>query len=183
MTATMPKLLTAAEFAELPNPADGSKQELVKGRIVLMPPPKGRHGHLQLEVGARLREVVKPNRLGWVVTESGVVIDTNPDTVRGPDVSFYGIDRHPQPPDDYFEIPPDLAVEILSPDDRRPRVLEKIREYIAAGVKVVWLVDPDTNVVTVYSGNTRGVEHHEGDTLDGGDVLPGFTCPVADLFQ
>ncbi len=183
MTATLPKLLTAEEFAKLPNPADGSKQELVKGRIVLMPPPQARHGELQLEIGARLREFVKPNRLGWVVTESGVIIDTDPDTVRGPDVSFYSITRVPQRELGYFAIPPDLAVEVLSPDDRRPRVLAKIREYITAGVKVVWLIDPETNVVTVYSGNMRGVEHHETDTLDGGTVLPGFTCPVADLFQ
>lgn len=183
MTATMPKLLTAAEFAKLPDPPDGSKQELVKGRIVQMPPPRARHGELQLEIGARLREHVKPNRLGWVVTESGVVLDTDPDTVRGPDVSFYSITRVPQRQQGYFEIPPDLAVEVLSPDDRRPKVLAKIREHIDAGVTVVWLVDPDTTVVTVYTGNMRGVEHHAGDTLDGGDVLPGFTCPVADLFQ
>lgn len=181
MTAT--QLLTAAEFARLPNPADGSKQELVRGRIVQLPPPKGRHGQIQLEIGARLREVVKPNRLGWVVTESGVVLDTDPDTVRGPDVSFYSIARVPQREVGYYEVPPDLAVEILSPDDRRPKVISTIREYITAGVKLVWLVDPETNVVTVYSGNMRGVDHHDGDTLDGGTVLPGFTCPIADLFQ
>ena len=182
MTATLPSLLTAAEFAELPNPADGSRQELVRGRVIQIPPPKGRHGQVQLEIGARLREVVKPQRLGWVVTEAGVLIVTNPDTVRGPDVSFYSIARHPAPPDDYFDIPPDLAVEILSPDDRRSAVLAKIRECVTAGVAVVWLVDPDANVVTVYTGTMRGVEHHAGDTLDGGAVLPGFACPVSDLF-
>lgn len=183
MTATLPQLLTAAEFAKLPNPADGSKQELVKGRIRQVPPPKGRHGQVQLEIGARLREVVKPNRLGWVVTESGVVIDTNPDTVRGPDVAFYSITRQPQMPEDYFEIPPDIAVEVLSPDDRRPAVREKIREYVRAGVSLVWLVDPETRTVTVYAGSMRGTEYDETDTLDGGTVLPGFTCPVVDLFQ
>lgn len=182
MTATLPALLTAEEFAKLPNPADGSKQELVKGRIVQMPPPKGRHGIIQAKITRRLGNHVEDNRLGWIATESGVVIDTNPDTVRGPDVAFYSITRQPQVPDDYFEIPPDLAVEILSPDDRRPAVREKIREYIRAGVTLIWLVDPDARTVTVYAGSMRGTEYDETDTLDGGTVLPGFTCPVADLF-
>ncbi len=183
MTATLPKLLTAEEFGKLPNPVDGSKQELVKGRIVQMPPVQGRHGIIVSRIDRRVGVYVETHKLGWTAVESGVVISTRPDTVRGPDFSFYSIARQPQMPDGYFEIPSDLVVEVLSPDDRRPRVLAKIREYIDAGVKLVWLVDPETNVVTVYSGNMRGVEHHDTDTLDGGTVLPGFTCPVADLFQ
>ena len=183
MTATLPALLTAEEFGKLLNPADGSKQELVKGRIVQMPPPKARHGIVQSKITRRVGNYVEDNRLGWVVTESGTILERDPDTVRGPDVSFYGIARQPQVPDDYFEIPPDLAVEVLSPDDRRPRVREKIREYIRAGVALIWLVDPEARTVTVYTGSMRGTEYDDTDTLDGGTVLPGFSCPVADFFQ
>ena len=126
---------------------------------------------------------VKPDRRGWVVTESGTILNRDPDTVRGPDVAFYSIARHPNPPSDYFEIPPDLAVEVLSPDDRRAAVRDKIREYVTAGVRLVWLVDPETRTVLVYRGSLRGTEYDETDTLDGGDVLPEFTCQVADLFS
>ena len=183
MSAVITRTITAEEFARMPNPADGSKQELVKGEIFEMPPVKGRHGIIQLEIGSILRAHVKPKRLGWVAVESGTILERDPDTVRGPDVSFYSIARQPQMPEDYFEIPPDLAVEVLSPDDRRKKVREKIAEYVDSGVRLIWLVDPDAQTVTVYNGSQRGVEYIETDTLDGGDVLPGFTCPVADFFN
>lgn len=175
-------LITAEEFGRRSEPADGSKEELVKGVIVTMPPPKGRHGLVQLLIGSMLLGFVRPRQLGWVVTESGTVLATDPDTVRGPDVAFYSITRQPNPPEEYFEIPPDLVVEVLSPDDRRSRVRDKIREYIAAGVPLVWLVDPETRTVLEYRGSLRGTEYDEADTITGGDVLPEFTCRVADLF-
>lgn len=183
MSTTTVKLITAEEFGKMPEPIDGSKEELVKGVIVTMPPPKARHGIVQLQIGVLLKNFVTPRRLGWVVVESGTVLERDPDTVRGPDVAFYSITRQPAPPEDYFEIPPDLAVEVLSPDDRRVKVREKIRQYVAAGVKLVWLVDPDLRIVTVYRGSLRGVEHDETDTIDGADGLPGFTCTVADFFS
>ena len=182
MATVATRLITAEEFGRMAEPIDGSKQELVKGEIEEMPPPKARHGMVQLEIGTLLRNFVKPRKLGWVVTESGTILERDPDTVRGPDVSFYSISRQPLPPEDYFEIPPDLVVEVLSPDDRRKKVRAKIAEYLTSGVRLVWLVDPEAHTVMVYCGNTRGVEYAENDTLDGGDVLPGFTCPVADVF-
>jgi Uma2 family endonuclease len=183
MSTAIVKLITAEEFGKVPEPKDGSKEELVKGVIVTMPPPKGRHGYVQLEIGSILRAFVKPKRLGWVVTESGTVLERDPDTVRGPDVAFYSITRQPTPPEDYFEIAPELAVEVLSPDDRSGKVREKIGEHIAAGVKLVWLVDPDARTVLVYRGSRRGTELDDTESLDGGDVLPGFACKVADFFS
>jgi Uma2 family endonuclease len=183
MSAVASKLITAEEFARMPNPANGARQELVKGEIIEMPPPQGRHGYLQVEFAAILRQFVKPNKLGWIVTESGTLLAHDPDTVRGPDVSFYSIARQPEPPDAYFEIAPDLAIEILSPSARRKQVRDKIEEYLATGVRIVWLVDPDTNTITVYSGNMRGVEHGPADTIDGGEVLPGFSIRVAEFFS
>ena len=166
----------------MPNPADGSKQELVRGEIFEMPPVKGRHGIIASRIDRKLGNFVDARKLGWVAVESGTILDRDPDTVRGPDVSFYSIARQPQMPEDYFEIPPDLAVEVLSPDDRRKKVREKIAEYVASGVRLIWLVDPDAETVTVYAGSMRGTEYGPTDALDGGEVLPGFACPVADFF-
>ncbi len=174
--------ISAEKFAEMPNPIDGSRQELVRGEIEDMPPVKGRHGIVQLEIGSILRAYVKPRQLGWLAVESGTILERNPDTVRGPDVAFYSMARQPEMPEGYFEIPPDLAVEVLSPDDRRKNVREKIAQYVASGVKLVWLVDPEAQTVMVYSGTTRGIEYGDTDSLDGGDVIPGFTCTVAELF-
>lgn len=182
MSTVAARPITAEEFGRMPEPADGSKEELVKGVIVTIPPPKGRHGIVQLKIGRLLGNFVEDRRLGWVVTESGTILERDPDTIRGPDVAYYSIARQPTPPADYFEIPPDLAVEVLSPDDRRPAVREKIREYVNAGVRLVWLADPETRTVLVYRGSLRGTEYDEADTLDGGDALPEFTCRVADFF-
>ena len=102
--------------------------------------------------------------------------------MRGPDVAFWSITRQPALPADYFEIPPDIAVEVLSPDDRRKDVREKVKDYLTHGVRLVWLVDPETRTVTIYQGSLRGTELDESDTLTGGDVLPDFSCKVADLF-
>jgi Uma2 family endonuclease len=110
------------------------------------------------------------------------VLERGPDTVRGPDVAFWSIKRQPEMPEGYFLIPPDLAVEVLSPDDRRGDVRAKIKEYVFYSVPLVWLVDPETRTVLVYRGNMRGTELGDDDALDGGDVLPGFSCKVADLF-
>ncbi len=126
--------------------------------------------------------VVVPNNLGWVGSESGVITEQDPDSVRGPDVYFFSIERSPTPPTGYGEVVPDLVVEIRSPSDRNRAIREKVSEYLAAGVRLVWVVDPETRTAVVYSGNMRGVEHGEDDTITGGDVLPGFACKVAQFF-
>lgn len=183
MSAIAHKLMTAEEFAALPEPLNGSQQELVKGEVVIMPPPQARHGILCSRIDRRLGIYVEENNLGWTTSnDTGVILERDPDTVRGPDVAFWSIARQPELPTGYFEIPPDIAVEVLSPTDRRRDVREKIREYITLGVRLVWLIDPETRTVTVYPGTIRGTELDESDTLDGGEVLPGFTVPVSYLF-
>lgn len=148
-----------------------------------MPPPKGRHGVCCSKVGRLLGNHVDAGRLGWVTTNgTGVVFERGPDTLRGPDVAFWRIERQPTIPDGYFEVPPDLAVEVLSPDDRRGAVRAKIKEYVFYGVPLVWLIDPELRSVTVYAGRMRGTELDEAEVIDGGDVLPGFACKVSDLF-
>ena len=177
------KLVTAEEFANFPEPADGSKEELLRGEVITMPPPKGRHGVIQALIAYLLLSVVRQRKLGWVTTESGVVIERDPDSVFGPDVAFYSIVRHPSRPEGYAETPPDLVVEVLSPDDRRKHVREKIKDYVKNGVKLVWLVDPEFRTVTVYAGSLRGTELDESETITGGDVLPEFSCKVAEFFE
>jgi len=185
MSLVSTKLITAEEFAAMEEPADGSRQELVRGEIVSMPQPQGLHGQVQLQIGWLLKNVVTVQKLGWVVTESGVITERDPDTVRGPDVSFFRIDRHPNRPRGYFEIPPDIAVEVLSPDDRRRKVLEKIQEYLDHGVRIIWLVDPEPEAQTVeiYRPGQSTLLLNETDTLTGGDVLPEFSCKVIEFFQ
>jgi Uma2 family endonuclease len=123
-------------------------------------------------------------RKGYLTTnDAGVILERDPDTVRGPDVALYEdaqtfAELHPK----YGEVPPVLAVEVLSPNDRADRVTRKIMDYLRSGVRVVWLVDAEARAVTVYQpdGAPRLVE--EAGELDGGKVLPGFRCQVAAFF-
>ncbi len=184
--ATLIRPITAGEFFHMPEPADGSKQELVRGEIVMVPPPGFEHGDVQCGVGALLRTFVKSRGLGRVTVESGVVTECDPDTVRGPDVAFWSADRLPldQPrPQGYPAVAPDLCVEIRSPGDRPGEIQEKVREYLNRGVLIVWVVDPRQRTVTVYRSPDEGRVLHESATLSGEEVLPGFICRVAELFD
>jgi Uma2 family endonuclease len=177
------KLITIEEFERIPEPPDGSRLELVRGEVVVMPSPKGPHGLRCSKINRLLGNYVEAKKLGWVTcNDTGVILGRDPDTLRGPDVAFWSMTRQPREPEGYFEVPPDIAVEVLSPDDRRKEVRDKIKDYLSHGVKLVWLVDPETRTVTVYRESFRGTELDETDTLDGGDVLPGFSCQVSDLF-
>jgi Uma2 family endonuclease len=182
MTTATRKLITAEEFSQMPEPADGSLQEVVRGVIVTIPPPGGRHGFCCSKVARRLGNHVEDNRLGTVTcNDTGFISERNPDTVRGPDVSFWSRERLSEVPEGYTPIPPDLAVEVVSPSDHYSKVQTKVRHYLTRGVRVVWVVDPDDRSVTLYRSRRQVTILEEGDTLSGEDVLPGFSCPVADL--
>ena len=182
MSAIVMKLITAEEFAGIPDPPDGSRHELVRGEVVIVSRPKGLRGILMNRIGRKIGNFVDERGLGWTVEDGGVVLERDPDTVRGPDVAFYSIQRQPLPPEDFFEIPPELAIEIRSPGDRPGRIREKVREYLSNGVRLIWIVDPGDRTVTVYSGKNRGIVYEDTDTLEGRDILPGFACKVSDLF-
>ncbi len=183
MSATATKLITAEEFSRMPDPLDGSKQELVRGEIVTVPPTKQPHGFIQIQIGWLLKNVVTPQRLGWVGSESGCVTERDPDTVRGPDIYFFSRSRFPERPSGWPDGAPDLAVELLSPSNRRSEMRAKVTEYLTAGAKIVWVFDPESKTVMVYSGNLRGVELGENETIDGGTVLPDFSCKVSEFFD
>jgi Uma2 family endonuclease len=185
MATVATRLLTAKEFAALPPPADGSKQELVRGVVISMPPPPNfGHGECQAAVCIILGNYVRANRLGRITVESGLQTEHDPDSVRGPDVAFWSKERLPfdQRPEVYPDVAADLIVEVRSPSNTTARLIAKIREYFACGVRLVWVVDPDARTVTIYRQPGEGRVVWDDATLSGEDVLPGFTCPVAALF-
>jgi Uma2 family endonuclease len=185
MSTTTKKLLTIEEFARRPEPIDGSKEELVRGEVVTMPPPGFLHGIVQLNVATLLKTFAKASKLGRVTVESGVITEEGPGSVRGPDVAFWSYERLPADhvPVVYANVAADLCVEVRSPTNTPAKTTEKVREYFTSGVRLVWVVDPEERVVTVYHGPGDGRVLWEDATLTGGDVLPGFSCPVAEFFS
>jgi len=176
------KLITAEEFARMPNPPDGSRQELVRGRIETMPPPGGRHGFCCSKMDRRVGGFIEQHGLGSVfANDTGFITGQGPDTVRGADVSFWSKERLPEIPEGYIDVAPDLAIEVLSPHDRFARLQLKVNEYLTKGVRLIWIVDPEDRSVTVYRPNQQPAILFENDTLAGEDVLPGFSCLVAEL--
>jgi Uma2 family endonuclease len=177
-------LITAEEFFRMPDPPDGSRQELVRGVVISMPPPGFRHGDVQFNVGFFLGQYARTHRLGRVTLESGVRTERGPDSVRGPDVAFWSFERLPRDvaPIGYPDEVADFVAEVLSPGQTPRSLRDKVQEYLAAGVRMVWLVDPDARCVTVIRSGVEDRTFQEGDTLSGEDVLPGFSVPVAELF-
>ena len=176
------RLVTGEELARMPGVGPC---ELIDGRIVPMSPTGGEHGRVEFNVGSTLDGFVRPRRLGRVlVGEVGIYTRRNPDRVRAADVLFISTERVARwaDPSGYLDIAPDLVAEILSPDDRVIDLLEKLREYFAAGVRLVWVIDPRTRTVLAYRSVTEVREFREEDRIPGDDVLPEFEAPVAAFF-
>lgn len=176
--------VTAEELIRLPR--GRVRHELVKGELLTMSPAGGEHGAIAGILAAVIVEFVKRNRLGVVFgAETGFLLERNPDTVRAPDVAFIHRGRMPSEglPTGYWPGPPDLAVEILSPGDSIREVDEKTAEWIRAGTQAVWVVSPRSKTVTVYSADGNIATFAANATFDGGAILPGFSCLVADLFD
>ena len=178
-------IITDEDLRRLPR--DGRKYELVDGEIRVSP-AGGRHGQIALELGARILIHVRAHRLGIVLDSStGFRLPgRKPDDhdVRSPDLGFVAAGRlsQDQAPVGFIELAPDLAVEILSPDDRRREVLEKVGEFLDAGTRLVWVLDPEKRVAAVYRSLTDVRQMGENDSLEGEDVLPGFSCPLREVF-
>src|SRR5262249_2033223 len=137
-------LMTAEEFARRPEPEDGSREELVRGEVVTMPPPSFRHGEIAAQIGFLLKSFLRQSPLGRVVAETGVRTEQGPDSVRGPDVSYWSFKRLPKSQRivTYPKVAADLCVEIRSPSNTAQKIRDKVAEYLRAGVRVVWVVDP-----------------------------------------
>ncbi len=177
------RLMTAEEFLLLPESLN--KRELVNGEVVEMSPVSARHGYLQGEVHARLRQHVRQHRLGAVIVEVGFKLRQNPDLVRAPDVAFISAEQLRQAPlgSGFYEGHPDLAVEIVSPGDKATDIEEKVLSYLAAGAKLVWVVYPEVQIVHVRYPDGTGRVLRGDDALSGEDVLPGFELRLAELFE
>jgi Uma2 family endonuclease len=184
MSATATKHYTAEEFLRLPDPPDGSKQELVQGEIVAMPPPHFDHGEVQLAIGSLLRAFVRKHKIGRVTTESGLITDRSPDSVRGPDVAFWSKEQIPldQKVEGYPDAVADLCVEVVSEKKRRAALKRKLTEYFKRGVRLVWVADTEAQTVTIYRTPKQGKVIMDDGSLDGEDVLPGFQCSLSDIF-
>jgi Uma2 family endonuclease len=166
-------------------PDDGLRHELVRGAIRTMTPTGGLHGIIVVRITAALYEHVEAQQLGYVFgAETGFRLATAPDTVRAPDIAFVRRERIPATglPEKFWPGAPDLAVEVLSPDDRIHEVDEKVDDWLASGTREVWVVNPRRRTVAVHRADRSPVILHPTDQLDGGDLLPAFRCPVARLF-
>jgi len=171
----MPSAITTAD--QLLYAGDIGRCELVRGELTRMIPAGGDHGRITYRLGFELGKHVVPNELGTILAaETGFVLARDPDTVRAPDVAFVRTGKPTGP--GFIPGAPDLVVEVLSPDDRPGYVREKTAEWLEAGALLVWIVDPRTRTVTVHEPGHEPRTLNEGDTLDGGAVLPGFTLPV-----
>lgn len=177
-----PEPMTVEEFYRIPD--DNSLQELVAGFVVSDPLPGFLHGRVAATVGSLLHAHVEGHSLGAALLRAGFVLSRSPDTLRVPDLSFI-IEERAREADRYAAIEgaPDLAVEILSPTDSADRIREKVAEYLGAGARLVWVVDPEAETVTVHRPQSGPLTLAGEDVLDAGDVIPGFRIPVGEIFE
>lgn len=185
MTATAAppssRLLTAEELFAFPSDA---RFELVRGELRPMAPPAGpEHGANTMSLSAHIALFVENNALGrCFAAETGFILARNPDTVLAPDFAFVAADRLVwPPPPGFLAVVPDLVLETRSPNDRPGEVAQKVADWLAAGVKVVWELNVKARVLTVHQAGKEPVALTAMDTLDGGDVLPGFSLGLKRL--
>ncbi len=180
MSSAPGKTMTAEELLAL---GEIGPCELIDGELVRMTPSGFEHGWIGLRIGRFLAEHVERKRLGYATgAETGFRIRRHPDTVRAPDVAFVARERSPgRPTRAFFEGAPDLAVEVVSPTDRWSDVQAQAQEWLAAGCRMVWIVDPATSSVTVALPDGSSQVLKGEDELTGGDVLPGLRLLVSEV--
>lgn len=180
---TVLELVTAEEVFE--NPPSG-RYELVRGEVIEMSPTGFEHGEIVGNIVGLLYSFVRKQRIGVVAgAETGFILARNPDTVRGADVAFVTTERSAlqKNKEKFFDGPPDLAVEVVSPSDRAADVEEKILDYLRAGTRLVLVVYPRTKTIAVHRPKKDVKILTIEDTLEGYDVLPGFSIPVREIFE
>ena len=183
MSTTSTALMTAEELMQLPD--DDLRHELINGELVTMPLPKLPHGRAANHLGVPLANFVLENDLGEVyIGDVGYQLTRNPDTFLGPDISFTSKQRLREmgEVEGYGQGPPDLAVEVRSPGDRRGKVNKKISLWLAAGTKQVWVVEPKHRTVTVYRSESDTTTFSGSDYLQAQDLLPGFRISLDRIF-
>ena len=181
MTTIETSLLTADDLLR-----QGVRGELIRGVLCETMPTGHEHGRVVVNLAAEIRHFVKSRQLGTVVaSDTGVWLERDPDTVREPDIAFTTAEKLPPGSmvSGYSEVIPDLVVEVVSPSDSRSEVHDKAQMWLSHGVRLVWVVRPETRVVDVYAGDGAVSTLGGDDDLNGGDVLPGFSCALSDIFD
>lgn len=176
--------ITADQFTEMPD-VPGKRFELVRGELIEMPGAGFPHARLVMALIRLLDQFVIEHDLGEVFADGlNYLVARMPDSVRVPDASFIAAERIPEEGfRSHVPFAPDLAVEVVSPGDQADDVYDKVRQYLEAGTRLVWVVWPKFGTVSVYTRSGAYQNLGSGDELDGGDVLPGFRVRVADLFD
>ncbi len=187
MSSTETKLMTADELLALPTHVNGSdhRYELIRGELKTMSPTKPLHGVICGRLTVKLGSFVEEHELGEVFgAETGFLVETEPDTVLGADAAFVSRERLAtvETLEKFFSFAPDLAVEVLSPGNTVQEIDEKIALYFAAGSRAVWVFNPKRRTVAVYASPLDVHIYSEQETLDGGDLLPGFMLDLSKLF-
>jgi Uma2 family endonuclease len=176
--------VTAEDLLRMPD--DGLRRELVRGEVRTMAPAGSVHGRIAMNLGWSLAHHVRTNGLGVVyAAETGFKLSSNPDTVRAPDVAFVSRERVDEvgEVEGYWPAAPDLAVEVVSPNDAYSEVEEKVVDWLRAGTRMVVVVEPRSRTISVRTSLAEARVLSEGDVLDGGDAVPGWSLPVAEIFR
>jgi Uma2 family endonuclease len=176
------RLMTVEEFWDF-GLLDENKNrdfELIRGEVVELSRPNYLHGRACARFTHILETWSEPRGKGEVIgNDSGVILEYDPATVVGPDVAYYELTETPEK---WSDVPPILAVEVLSPNDRNAEVKDKVKLYLDSGTKLVWVVDPEKQTVTVHRPKSKPEVIPNSGELDGGDDLPGFRSPVSAFF-
>ena len=179
--ATQLRTMTVDDLLAMPE--DGMRRELVAGELLEMTPVGRPHARTFQRINRSLDAHVLEHGLGEVYAEYGYVLERDPATVRAPDLSFVRTDRLAESSDEgYFTGVPDLAIEIVSPNDRPSEVGAKVKEYLDAGTQMVIVADPHNRDVLIHRPGRPALELAESDVIDGEDVVPGWKLPVRDIF-
>jgi Uma2 family endonuclease len=174
-------LMTADDLLHLR--VSHKRTELVRGVLVVREPAGGRHGRVAMELARCLANHVEAERLGAVyAAETGFTLTHQPDTVRAPDVALVRRERLRDPDSTGFpDLAPDLVIEVLSPDDRAGEILANVADWLSAGTRLVWVVDPERRLARVYRHDGSETIVPADGALDGEDVVPGFSCSLASI--
>lgn len=177
------KTLTVETFAQLEE--DGCAHELVEGDLVTMPPPGYEHAIIVMRIGRVIGNYVEQHKLGDVLSNGGFTIERDPDSVLAPDIAFVRSAGRPvgeRRDTGYPALLPDLVIEVVSPSDTAAYVQRKVQKYLGAGIAMVAVIWPMTRTVSVHRGDRTEKLLTETDQLEGGEIIPGLSVAVADLF-
>ena len=174
--------MTAEEYWQ--SPINTKHSELVRGEVVEAMLPGGRHAEIAGAVMTLLRLWIKQGVGGFAGVEAGYALSHNPDTVRALDISYVRADRIPPSgvPEAFWQLSPDLAVEVISPSETADEIRAKVRDFLAAGTPLVWAIYPRTREIVVHTADGLARTYSEDAMLEDPEVLPGFSCKVAELF-